>query len=147
MTYFYVPGKDERPTCRVCMRPVERWTTWTDFLRSEYVYLAECHGDREETRLERTEVAGAERITIGECFVAPRLAALPLLLLLLTACPSGSWPRSQRVAECCAEDADGGCEWTTTRYSIARYGGLFADEERACREAGLEAYDAGLAAR
>jgi hypothetical protein len=76
VTAFYVPSEDERPMCRVCMRPVDRWTTWTDRLREEYVYLAECHGDRELTRLERQEVVGAECIVMGECFVAPRLAAL-----------------------------------------------------------------------
>lgn len=66
-----------------------------------------------------------------------RAAALALFLL---GCPSSSL-RIEHTAECCELDAgpDGGCEWTTARYSVPRGAGAISwDDEDACRAAGLE---------
>lgn len=73
--------------------------------------------------------------------------ALAALLLACAGCPSTGWPRDERIAECCAPDADGGaCEFTVARYSVVHGGGLWADEQRACAAHGWETYRAAAAA-
>jgi hypothetical protein len=61
------------PVCAKCSRSVSRMTQFQDFSDQTLVFIAECHGEEEQTRLSVHDVEnGLKGISAGVAFV-PRL--------------------------------------------------------------------------
>ena len=65
------------PECAVCGRPVDLFSTYVDTLTLDQVYVAECHGEREEVRLSVGVMARADVIAVGRAFERKTLAGEP----------------------------------------------------------------------
>lgn len=56
------------PVCAVCNKPVERFYFERADDADTYIYIAECHGDREVVTLGREVLVTANFITLGKAF-------------------------------------------------------------------------------
>ena len=64
-----------RPTCAVCLRPVEQFTEEEDAFREKWILVAVCHGERERVVIDFDDVKSGP-ITMGLAFAgSPRRLA------------------------------------------------------------------------
>ena len=69
-----------KPRCAVCGHEVERFSVERDPFKSEFIMVAECHGDREVVAIGDNTIVGAEHIGFGLAFNSKKLDAGTKLL-------------------------------------------------------------------
>lgn len=63
----------EWPTCAICNKQVERMEGDFDPQADEYVFIACCHGEREEVRIPRLDFAEGNKIVEGARAFEPKV--------------------------------------------------------------------------
>ena len=69
--------EQDRPWCAVCEKSVDLVTTHEAPERDAFVYIVECHGERERAEVYRIEITYGFKMTFGRAFeqsAARRLA-------------------------------------------------------------------------